>query len=71
MILLYVNVKTLFNNYITCSRFLKDDSWFGNILAESEVKHEIFNKKIYFYLKEIPRKMVVSLLATHRGIDNE
>ena len=36
------------------------------VLVESNIKHEIFNKKIDFltiFKKEISRKMIVSLLA--------
>ena len=36
------------------------------VLVESKIKHEIFNKKIDFitiFIKEITRKMIVSLLA--------
>ena len=36
------------------------------VLVESDIKHEIFNKKIDFltiFKKEISRKMIVSLLA--------
>ena len=36
------------------------------VLVESKIKHEIFNKKIDFltiFKEEIPRKIIVSLLA--------
>ena len=44
------------------------------VLAESKVKHEIFNKKIDFLTilkRKIYRKMIVSLLVIEWWIDSE